>query len=329
MMKKKLRLVLVLAVLVGGAFYGWHITHPANDRNLVLYGDVDIREIDMAFRQSGRLQQVLVDEGQSVHAGQLLATLDDVPFREALTLAQANEAQARAQLDELEHGNRPQQIAEAREAVHQADAADVNARAELVRQQALLPGGTTSQHAVDAARAASLAADAALASAQQQLNLMLVGSREEDIAAGKAHLDAAVAAREQAETALDDTRLYAPADAIVFSRVREAGSMVSPTAPVYTLSQIQPVYVRAYVAEDRLGQVVPGTQVSVSSDSSSKPYQGTIGYVSPRAEFTPKTVETSTLRTDLVYRIRITVDHPDAGLRQGMPVTIRVGGVRS
>ncbi len=324
----KKRFVLIGVLLATAAGIGWHEMHPEQTGGLVLYGDVDIREVDMAFRQSGRMNRLLVDEGDRVHGGQLLATLDDEPFREALAAATAGVAQARAQLDELKHGNRPQQIAQAREAVRQALAADVNAHAELARQQALLPGGTTSQHAVDAARAASDAADAALAAARQQHNLMQVGSREEDIAAGKARLAAAEATQAQAGTALADTRLIAPADAIVFSRVREAGSMVSPSAPVLTLSLATPVYVRAYVPETALGRVVPGTPVDVTTDSSSRHYRGSIGFVSPIAEFTPKTVETATLRTDLVYRVRITIDHPDDALRQGMPVTIRVADTR-
>jgi HlyD family secretion protein len=111
----------------------------------------------------------------------------------------------------------------------------------------------------------------------------------------------------------------------VLTRVREPGSMVSAAAPVYTLSLRDPVYVRAYVGERQLGQVVPGTAVTVRSDSSDKTYQGQVGFVSPRAEFTPKSVETTELRTDLVYRLRIVVADPDDALRQGMPVTIQVG----
>ena len=316
---------LLLLVASAGGYQYYRLDHAAAGP-LILYGDVDIREIDLAFRQSGRLATVQVDEGAHVHAGQLLATLDDVPFREALAAAQANVQAAQARLDLLLHGNRPQQIAEAREAVHQAEAVAANASADLVRQQSLLPGGTASQRTVDAARAASDAARASLAAARQQLDLMLAGSRNEDIAAARAQLAAARANREAAQTALNDTRLEAPADAIVFSRIREAGSMVSPTAPVYILSQTQPVFVRAYVSESDLGQVAPGTVVKVSSDSSPTQYGGTIGFVSPRAEFTPKTVETTDLRTDLVYRIRITINHPDQALRQGMPVTIRVMG---
>ncbi|MDA8328653.1 MAG: secretion protein HlyD [Betaproteobacteria bacterium] len=320
----KRRVVLpVLLVLAVIAAYTWHVLHAHASPAVVLYGNVDIRETDLAFRQSGRLKTMLVDEGARVNAGQLLATLDDVPFQEAVAGAEANVAQARAELTKLYHGNRPQQVAEAREAVRQAVATDQNARADAARQRGLLANGASSQRIVDAANAASDAADANLAAARQQLNLMVVGSRQEDIDAGVAQLAVAQANLAQARTALSDTRVFAPVDAIVLSRVREPGSMVSPVAPVYTLTAITPVYVRAYARETELGKMVPGTQVKVFTDSSQHVYTGTVGFVSPQAEFTPKSVETTDLRTDLVYRIRVTIDHPDEHLRQGMPVTVR------
>ena len=100
--------------------------------------------------------------------------------------------------------------------------------------------------------------------------------------------------------------------------------MVGPLEPVYTLSLGSPVYIRAYASERHLGRVAPGTKVTVRTDSSDKIYEGQIGFVSPRAEFTPKSVETTDLRTDLVYRLRIVVSNPDQALRQGMPVTVLV-----
>ncbi|MGE4305820.1 MAG: HlyD family efflux transporter periplasmic adaptor subunit, partial [Novosphingobium sp.] len=135
---------------------------------------------------------------------------------------------------------------------------------------------------------------------------------------------AAQAARAQAATALADTTLLAPSTGTIIARVREPGSMVVSQSPVYSLSLDRPVYVRAYVGESDLGRIAPGMRVRVRSDSSDKTYQGQIGFISPRAEFTPKTVETTDLRTDLVYRLRIVVTNADAALRQGMPVTIEV-----
>jgi HlyD family secretion protein len=98
--------------------------------------------------------------------------------------------------------------------------------------------------------------------------------------------------------------------------------MLALGQPVYALSLSDPVYVRAYVREPDLGKLAPGAVAWVTTDSSDKRYRGTIGFISPRAEFTPKSVETTDLRTDLVYRLRIVIDEADQGLRQGMPVTV-------
>jgi HlyD family secretion protein len=128
-----------------------------------------------------------------------------------------------------------------------------------------------------------------------------------------------------AQTTLDDTRLVAPSDGVVISRVHELGAIVSPNDIVYVLSLTRSVWVRAYVAETQLGKLRQGMDVAVFSDASPHhPSHGHVGFVSPTAEFTPKSVETPELRTDLVYRLRVIVDDPDPGLRQGMPVTVQI-----
>ena len=165
---------------------------------------------------------------------------------------------------------------------------------------------------------------AALDSARQNLSLQREGSRREDIAAAAAQLAAAHAQYALAQTALEDTRLVSPHRASVLIRVREPGSMVSNRDPVYTLSLRDPVYVRAYVGEQDLGRIAPGRLVRMTTDSSKRVYHGHIGFIAPRAEFTPKSVETTDLRTDLVYRLRIVVRDGDEGLRQGMPVTVQL-----
>lgn len=311
----------MLAVSVTGMVIGIRHFHSIKP-SLTLYGNVDIREVEMAFRQSGRLLAMHFEEGEHVSAGTLLAELDPQPFEERLDQAQAQYAGAKAQLEKLQHGFRSQEIAQAKESVRQADATLAFAISELERQQSSVGSGATTRQSLDHARTARDQAKAQLGFARQDLNLKREGSRQEDISAATAQLAGTKAALDEARTALADTRILAPADAIVQSRIREPGSMVNPSLPVYSLSLSSPVYLRAYVSETELAKVVPGTPVEVSCDSCSKTYQGTIGFVSPRAEFTPKTVETTDLRTDLVYRIRITVQNADEGLRQGMPVTI-------
>jgi HlyD family secretion protein len=291
---------------------------------IVLYGNVDIREVEMAFRQSGRLRIMNFEEGDRVAEGVLLAELDDQPFRERLDQAEAQVREASANLEKLQNGYRSQEIAEAEEMVRQTEASLAFASGELNRQQSSVTSGATTRQSRDQAQNAKDQAKAQLGVARQDLSLKREGSRKEDIAAASAHLAGAKAILEEARTAFLDTHVHAPAAAIVQSRIREPGSMVSPSTPVYSLSLRNPIYLRAYANETQLARIVPGTHVAVTCDSCRKTYHGTIGFVSPRAEFTPKTVETTDLRTDLVYRVRISVDDADEGLRQGMPVTIEL-----
>ena len=311
----------VLAAAAAAVLFG---LRGRRQRALVLYGNVDIREVDLAFRQAGRIQRVLVDEGSPVKAGDLVAELDAKPYRDALDAARAEVFQARAEVDKLRRGNRPQEIAQAEEAVHQAEAVFRNADTDFQRQGGLLASGSSSQKGVDAARSARDQAAAELASARKNLDLKQEGWRVEDKAEAAARLAAAQAAQAQAETALGDARLEAPADAVVLARNKEPGSMVGTKDAVFTLSLRNPLYVRAYVGERDLGRFAQGAAVLVRTDSGRKTYHGTVGFISPRAEFTPKSVETTDLRTDLVYRLRIVVDDGDDGLAQGMPVTVEV-----
>jgi HlyD family secretion protein len=264
------------------------------------------------------------DEGDAVTKGTRMATLDARPYQEALAAAEASVRVAQAELNKLRRGLRPQEITQAQEAVNQALAGADNAERNFRRQSDLLASGASSQRTVDAARAARDQAAAGVKAARAALSQATEGFRREDVAAGEARLAAAEAARAQAATALADTELVAPSSGTVIARVREPGSMVANQSTVYSLSLDAPVYVRAYVSEPNLGRIAPGTRVRVYSDSSDKVYRGQIGFISPRAEFTPKTVETTDLRTDLVYRLRVVINDADAGLRQGMPVTIEI-----
>ncbi|MGR8931435.1 MAG: secretion protein HlyD [Gammaproteobacteria bacterium] len=320
----KPRKALILVVIAIAAL-SWWFNHGSGDAEpLQLYGNVDIREVEMAFRQPGRLMQMAFDEGDRVHAGDLVAELDGQPYRDALHVTEAEVRKAQAEVEKRHRGNRAQEIAKSAQSVRQAEAAFHFAEIEYQRQNASLPSGAASQQAVDAARSQRDQARATLEEAKQELSLKKEGYRKEDIVSAEAQLAAARASLAQAQTALADTRLIAPADGIILSRIREPGSMVNASTPVYSLSLRNPIYIRAYVTETNLGQLAPGTVVSVHTDSSDKVYRGQIGFVSPRAEFTPKSVETAELRTDLVYRLRIVVADADDGLRQGMPVTVQV-----
>jgi HlyD family secretion protein len=313
-------------VLAAAAWSLWR-AHRAQDPNaaLSLSGNVDVHQVELAFRVTGRISQMNVQEGDKVSASQTLAELDRVPFATDVAAARADVAQAQAQLDKTERGYRVEEIAQARATVEQRAADLENARVSLQRQQQLVAAGLVTHQQIDDAGARVRMSEAQLAGARDQLTLELRGSRIEDIQTQKAMLASAQARLEKAQTALADTTLFAPSAGIISVRAREAGAIVQAGQTVYTLTLNDPVWIRAYVPQPRLGRIKPGMAVSVSTDSMpGKHYQGTVGFISPDAEFTPKTVQTDQVRDDLVYRIRVIASDPDNVFRQGMPVTVLV-----
>lgn len=330
MTRRRLIVLGLLAVVVVGAIMtrGFGLFGRDDDTALTLHGNVDIREVDLAFRIGGRIADITIDEGEKVRAGEVLATLDTATIESRIGEADAQVAQARSQLAKLKNGNRPQEIGQARARVGVAEAAARNAERDYSRRKGLVGPGAISRDLWDQTIAERDRARAQLAEARQALFLLNAGSRSEDVAASRAQLAAAEAARRSVQTDRDDTRLLASVDSTVVTRSREPGAIIQPGETVLTLAIERPLRVRAYVAETDLSRISPGMAVQVTADGNPRTYQGTIGYISPRAEFTPKSVETENLRTDLVYRLRIIVANSDDALRQGQPVTIRVPRAR-
>jgi len=321
--KKTLSFVIVLFAIAGSTVWVYRTYRGENNTLPTLYGNVDIREVTLGFRVSGKLAQLHYDEGDKVEAGAVLARLDDEPYRLQAASVQAQVDSLRARLKLRETGNRPQEIAQARSLVREREATAVNAERLFQRAEDLLADKGVSAQERDNAEANHREAQARLKSARDNLALLEAGFRSEDISQAKADLAQTEAALATAGLQLNDTVLTAPADGVILTRAQEAGAILQAGTPVFTLSLLNPVWVRAYIHEPDLGRIHPGMQAEIRSDSSAdKHYKGRIGYISPRAEFTPKTVETEELRTSLVYRLRIVVENPDDGLRQGMPVTV-------
>ena len=290
---------------------------------LTLYGNVDIREVQLAFQDAGRIRALPVDEGARVAAGQVVAELD--PTRYQLELQRLNgEVAAQTQvLARLRQGSRPQEVARARAAAASARASLADAATQLARKQQLRTVNRISVQEVDTARTRVETLQANLKAAEEEVSLVVEGPRQEDIAAAEASLAALAAARDLAAQRLEDTRLLAPAAGVIRTRILEPGAMAAPGAPVFTLALTDPLWVRAYISEPDLGLVHEGMRAEVRTDTlPDKTYQGWVGFISSTAEFTPKTVETTELRTKLVYRARNFVCDPQEELRLGMPVTV-------
>jgi HlyD family secretion protein len=327
-MKTKIKRIVLLLLVVSLAVAGWYYyTHqPQGPAGVLqLYGNVDIRQVQLAFHSTGRITDIAVQEGDRVKAGQLLATVDPVRYQAALDKIKAEVAAQQQVVERLESGTRPQEIAEAKSKVAAAQARLVETTATYNRMRELEKKRGASKQQVDDARAAYLSAKANLEAARQALDLAVQGPRSEDIAAAKASLAAKEAALALARQELADTRIYSPSDGVIRDRILEPGDMAFPATPVLTLALSDPLWVRAYVPEPDLGRIRPGMAANIHTDSfPDKSYQGWVGYISPTAEFTPKTVETPALRTRLVYQVRIFACNPDNELRLGMPATVHL-----
>lgn len=276
-MKKKI-LALILILLIVGIVFFVKTRSKANSDELTLYGNIEIRQVDLSFQVSGLVSKLLKEEGDTVKKGELIAVLDEQDYN-------ANFKKAEADVE--------------RTLASQKDATD-----KYKRYAPLGEDDTVSKQEVES-----------LYNAQNKANA--------DYNAAKAH-------RDYIKNQLQYTKLYAPDDGIIMVRVVEPGSNVQKGQSVYTMAKTNPVWVRAYVNETDLGNIKYGDTVAVYTDTTNpqtgnkREYKGQIGYISPVAEFTPKTVQSTDTRTNLVYRIRVYINDSDEYLRQGMPVTIKV-----
>lgn len=322
-------ILIVLFILVIGAVGGlaWWLTQRENGpRQLVVYGNVDLRQVQLSFNNSERIAAVLVQEGDRVRQGQLVARLDTRRLEPQVAQAEAQAAAQRQVVQRLRNGSRPEEIAQARANVDSAKADAVNARQQYERVKGaaeMSAGRAVRQQDVDSAKAALEVAKAKLAVNEKALDLAVIGPRKEDIAQNEAQLRANEAQLAFLRQQLIDAQLLAPIDAVVRSRILEPGDMASPQKPVFTLAITDPKWVRAYVSEPDLGKVHPGMAASVAVDSfPNRRFDGWVGFISSVAEFTPKSVQTEELRTSLVYEVRVFVKDPSDELRLGMPATV-------
>lgn len=317
-------LLLIVGAIAGGAYFYFQRGEESTN-SLTLYGNVDIREVQLAFNDSGRITKLLVQEGARVKQGELVAELDPVRYEAAAARAQAAAAAQKEVLARLLAGSRPEEIAAARARVRAAQAALQDAEQTYRRTEVLARTQYVSQQKLDNVKSTLDSAKANLDAQQQALTLAVKGPRQEDIDAARAQLKADQAALQLAQRELADTKLYAPASGVIRDRILEPGDMAFPQTPVFTLALTEPLWVRAYVPEPDLGKIAPGMRAEVSTDSfPGKVYRGWIGTISPTAEFTPKQVETTELRSKLVYQVRVYVCNPRNELRLGMPATVTI-----
>jgi HlyD family secretion protein len=330
MTRRTLLMAVAVVVVIAGGIAAWWALHPrhAND-SLTLYGNVDLRQVELAFNDADRIDSVLVQEGDRLAKGQPVAWLDTSRLKPQMAEVEAQTEALQAAVDRLHAGNRPQEIAQAKDALAADEADAVNARGQLARASELWNASSgqaaVSRQDLDNAKASADAAEAKLAGQRKAYELAVIGPRREDIAQAEAQLRASQAQLAVLKRQLADAELVAPVNGVVRARLMEPGEMASPQRPVVTIAETDPKWVRTYVRETDLARLHPGMAASVSTDGAPKQsYKGWIGFISSEAEFTPKTVQTTELRTSLVYEVRVFVVDPNDDLRLGMPATVRI-----
>ena len=295
-------------------------------QELTLSGNVDLREVTLSFRESDRIKEMLVEEGDTVEEGQVLARLDTDELAIDLRKTKAQIAAQQSTVEKLHNGTRTEELRQAEQKLRAAEAAASNAQGVYERRQAVYDSveGISAQE-LDNARSDAEAKQAVVEEAREALREAQNGPRQEDIAAAEANLQALEEEQSREEYLLSQYELRAPTNGVIRSRLLEVGDMASPSTPVFKLSLLDKKWVRAYVKESDLGRIYEGQSARVYIDSQKdKPIAGQVGYIADTAEFTPKTVQTDELRTALVYEVRVYVDDEENVLRLGMPATVKI-----
>jgi len=293
---------------------------------LTLLGNVDIRQVSLAFDASGRIIELSVEEGDQVTQGQQLGRLDTSALELQMKQALAELRVQQQKLLSLKNGARPEEIEQAKSRLEAARSDTLNLTKELDRLVSVAEstqGRAVSESQIDAARTRLNVSRSNVIALQSALHLLELGPRQEDIAAAQATLDSLEARVDLLKLYIQKGTLLSPVAARVRARSLEVGDMANPNKPVFALALTHPKYVRVYVDEPLIGLIKPGMKANVISDSQPQiTISGQVGFISSVAEFTPKFVQSQELRTHLVYEVRVVVEDSENQLRMGQPVTV-------
>lgn len=324
-MKKYLAGILIIAVAASLLYYVLSQDKEEGNPVLKVSGNIEATEVDVGFKVSGRIVSLSVQEGDWVERGKVLAKLDNEDLLQRLALAQATLKSAQARLDKLLAGSRPEEIREAEAILQQAQFDLENKRIHYERMKMLFERGVVPKETLDNAETGFKVAGAALQRARENYQLVRKGPRKEDIEDGRAQVEQAQASLQLIQTQLSYTTLYSPLSGVVLLKSGERGEVVNPGTSVFTLADIENVWLKAYIPESDLSRVKWGQEVSVTTDlKPQKIYKGRISFISSQAEFTPKQIQTEKERVTLVYRIKIDIPNPERELKPGMPADGRI-----
>ncbi|MGO9865317.1 MAG: efflux RND transporter periplasmic adaptor subunit [Terriglobales bacterium] len=326
-MKRLIPVLVLLAAAIAASLYFYprlsKNSEPVNQ--ITLSGNIEAHESLVSFKVQGRIVDLPVEEGQSVEQGTLLARLDDADYRQKVRIDEATVHVRESNLALTLAGTREQEIKASQQTMLDAEADLQQKKIDDERAQRLFSKDEVSAQDRDLADTALKRAEAIFRAAQQRYNEAVEGSRKEDVVIARANLREAYASRGLSRVNLDYTILRAPTAGVITVRQAEVGEVVVPGAPVVMLSDLDHIWLRAYIAETDLGRIRWGQEATITTDTyPGKQYRGRISFISSSAEFTPKSVQTYKERVTLVYRIKIDVDNPNHELKPGMPADARI-----
>ncbi len=326
-MKRRIAIVSALAILIAIAAFFYlrskRNSQPANQ--ITLSGNIEAHESLVSFKVQGRIIDLPVEEGQAVERGTLLARLEDADYRQKVRIDQANVRVRESNLALTLAGTREQEIKAAQQAMLDAQAELQQKKLDNQRAQRLFDRDAISAQDRDLAATALKRSQAAFEAAQQRYEQAREGSRKEDIDIARANVQQARANLGLSRVNLDYTTLFAPSAGIITVRQAELGEVVVPGTPVVTLADLDHIWLRAYIPETDLGRIRWGQSATITTDTyPGKQYQGRISFISPSAEFTPKSVQTYKERVTLVYRIKIDIENLNHELKPGMPADAHI-----
>jgi HlyD family secretion protein len=325
-MKKKrlIAVVIVLAAATAAVYYG--AKRSGKDSGKIrVSGNIEVTTVEVSFKIPGRVRERLVDEGETVKTGQIVARLDSEDLIQEVAGRRAEMQAAQAALAELENGYRKEDIAQAQAALERVKADENRLQVDFARQQALFKKEVISKREFDASMAAYKASRASVREAQERLALLRRGPRRETIDQARARLRDAEAVLSLAEMRLGYSTLTSPLNGLVLSKNIEPGEQVAAGTPVVTVGMLDNVWVRAYVNETDLGRIKVGQTATVTTDTwPGRKYDGYVSFISSEAEFTPKNVQTEKERVKLVYRIKVVIPNPNMELKPGMPADAEI-----
>ena len=296
-------------------------------------GTIEATSVQVSSKSSGEILHLDASEGSSVEKGDLLAVIDHSTLDLQLGQARSGVDLARAQLDLVTAGARGEDLAQAREAVNQANETLSSAQEDFQRMESLFKAGAATKKQRDDAESRYTTARAQAASAEQGLKKLENFARPEDVKAALARVNQAVYSVRLLEKSIQDCAVRAPANGVVTEKLVEEGELAAPGTGLYVITDLDTVKLTIYVPETELGNIRLGEKARISIDS--RPgavFPGTVTWISPVAEFTPRDIQTKDERVKLVYAVRIEISNPDGVFKPGMPADAaldRAGGQKS